>query len=102
MNRSISGISGRIECKDVSDSRALRKFTEKQISNWIRSKFSEAYRKPIFYFVELRRQGSGHIFNCRIQVSLENQTWVGFNYKKEIHQALIHSLHQMIPQPARI
>jgi hypothetical protein len=93
------GIFGKIQCDQISDSRALRKFADKQIRNWITRKFTEVCKKPVTYFVELRRAGSGHTFDCHIRIRLDNQTWVGSEYRGEIHQALIHCLRQMMPVP---
>jgi hypothetical protein len=92
-------ISGQVQCDHVTDSRAFRKFTDKQIRNWITRKFAEAYRRPITYFVEIRRPGAGHSFDCHIKVRAGNQVWVGSNFKTELHQSLIHCLRQMYPLP---
>lgn len=95
-----SQILGEIQVNQVSDSRALRKFTQKQIKRWIQKRFPQHSNLFGKYHVELRREGAGHTFICQIEIKLGNQTWVGYNYKGSLHQALIRCLEQMTPRRA--
>lgn len=93
-------ISGEIQYNQISDSRALRKFAQKQIQRWIQKRFPQQKSIPAKYHVDIRREGGGHTFNCQILVRLGNQTWSGNDYKGTLHQALIRCLEQMILVPA--
>ena len=92
-------ISGKIQTRDVPNSRALRRFIERQVTNWIALKFRELSKIRASYLVEFRREGAGHTFDCQVEINLGNQKWVGHHYEGGLHQALIQCLNQMIPSP---
>src|SRR5262245_39268149 len=95
-----SNISGLVHYEQIPDSRALRRFADKQIRRWIQKKIAkEDPGVSANYLIDLKREGAGHTFICQVVIKLGNQIWAGYQYKGTLHQALIRCLDQLTQVP---
>ena len=99
MSSSFREINGQIHCNQISDSRAFRRFTQKQVAAWVERRLARrmSQTQPIQYVVDLRRPGAGHVVDCHVKILAGTEVWVGSNYEGELHQAVIHCLSHMVP-----
>jgi ribosome-associated translation inhibitor RaiA len=86
----------KISYERVPQSRALRKFTDRQIKRWIQNKLND-YSIITHYEVQYRREGSGHEVNCHVKIHHGRKIWEAQKYAPDLHQALIHCLNRLEP-----
>jgi len=91
---------GQIICKNIPDSRTVRRFIEKQIHRWILRHIKTDEPQNTQYFVTLQREREGHDVNCRVEIFDGKNIWLGMEYSAGLHQALIRCLNHLIPAPA--
>lgn len=90
-------LSGKVRCKKISNSRAVRRFVAKQIENWIASQKGVAIDGTHFD-VTFNREGDGHLIGCRVQVSTRDQVWTATSCTEGLQRALSHCLARMMPR----
>lgn len=91
-------ISGNVILHKISGSRALRRFVEKCVARWIESVETlrgVSPRHTPHYQVVLRREGEGHLVDCRVEVRYGQWTWRGFDYGLGPQQAIRRCLSAM-------
>ena len=82
-----NAVSGKVIFNDLSASRAVRRFVEKQVARW-----TGAQGRAPSYVVQFRREGQGHTVSCEVLVDAGSKQWVAFEYESGPYQALMRCL----------
>lgn len=94
----------RIEFAGISRPKAVDRFIEKRIADWLRSHLTpgEVDLSPnaLDYEVAFAREGHGHLIDCFVEIHAGARVWQGSSLGNGTQQALIHSLEHLVAVPA--
>ena len=85
---------GEVICGRISNNRALRKFVEKRIKQWLLLQQGKLPAQRD-YRVVFDREGLGHQVTCWIEVLTQWKTWQGTEIGDGPEAALISGLERM-------
>jgi hypothetical protein len=99
-----SSAEGWIFYNDVSYSKGLHRFIEKQLVRWagetgislIHRELPSGMMDP-WYRVSFEKQGLGKNVSCRIELLLGEQVWAGLETGPSADSALVRALQRLTP-----
>ena len=101
-------LAGEVIGEGIGNSRAIYRFVQKRINQWIAGRWPGATRSACYFHVIFEREGTGHLIGCVARVRVNDALWTGAQYGESFSEALIQSLAHMTavlaaaPAPTRL
>jgi hypothetical protein len=82
--------------KNVPYSKGLERFIEKHMGKWINVHKHERDDMPhASYRIVFEKEGNGSLVDCRIELQIHEERWVGYEAAHSADLALLKSLQRM-------